>query len=69
MEQVVFPAVGAPDAECDNMVTGLIHVTVLMQGNKLGVEAVLTENSKIRFVEGLEAFIFGGQSKSVGYNW
>ena len=35
--QVVFPAYGATDGECDHLICILMLVTNLMKGNKLGV--------------------------------
>ena len=64
-EQVFFPTCGAPDGECDNMISALILVKNLMKCNKLGVVVKgLTEISKNRLTEALG----GGQCKSVGHH-
>ena len=56
-----FHAYGAPDGECDNMISSSTSVT-----NLLGVEVQgLTENSKHRLAEALGDVHFGGQRKTV----
>ena len=57
-EQVVFPAYGARNGDCDHMISSAKLVTHLMKGNKLGVVVKgLSEISKNRLAEALESFI------------
>ena len=48
-EHVVFPVYGAPDGECDRIISALELVTNVMKGNKLGVVVQgFTERSENR---------------------
>ena len=58
-EELVFPAYGAPDGECYNIISAFKLITNLIKGDEFGVEARgLVKGSKEELAEALATFIF-----------